>query len=74
LIEFYSDRMTVCGKEFFHAETTTAVHGVRKITIYGRDGVYAAVAPFRTNLVKYMVCGYHLRNKILGVKEEYYGY
>ena len=74
LIAFYSDRMTICGKEFLHAETTTAIHGVRKMTIYNKDGVYAAVAPPRTNLVKYMMCGYHLRNKILNTGEEYYGY
>jgi len=74
LIELYNDRMVICGKEFLHTETTTAIHGIRKMTIYGKDGVYAALAPFRTNLVKYMICGYHLRNKILNNGEEYYGY
>jgi 1-acyl-sn-glycerol-3-phosphate acyltransferase len=74
LMAFYNDKMTVCGKEFFHAETTTAIQGVRKMTIYNKNSVYAVLAPLRTNLVKYMICGYHLRNKILNTKEEYYGY
>jgi 1-acyl-sn-glycerol-3-phosphate acyltransferase len=74
LIEFYNDRITVCGEEFLHAETTTAINGVRKMTLYGKNGVYAVIPPFRTNLVKYMICGYSQRNKILDVKEEYYGF
>jgi len=73
-IELYSDKMVVCGHEFFFADTITAVHGVRKMTIYNKEGVYAVFAPYRINLVKYMICGYHLRNKILNIKEEYYGY
>jgi 1-acyl-sn-glycerol-3-phosphate acyltransferase len=73
-IELFSDRLTVCGHTFPFTEITTAVHGVRKMSIYSKDGVYAVVVPKRTNLVKYMVCGYHLRNMMLGVKEEFYGY
>ena len=73
-MEFYADRMRVCGREFLLGEVTMAVVGVRKLTIYGKDGVYAVIAPFRTNLAKYMICGYHLRNKILGIREEFYGY
>ncbi|MCL2879627.1 MAG: hypothetical protein FWF29_05210, partial [Treponema sp.] len=73
-IELYGDKLKVCGQEFGIGGITTAVHGVRKMTIYGRDGVYAVFAPSRVNLVKYMICGYHLRNKIMNQKEEYYGY
>ena len=70
----YDNRMVVCGQEFLFAETTMAVFGVRKMTIYNRGSIYSVLAPFRTNLVKYMICGYHVRNTILGVKDEYYGY
>ena len=73
-IEFYGNKFCVCGKDFLFNETTTAVHGVRKMSIYNRDAVFAVEAPFRTNLVKYMICGFHLHNKVLNIKEEYYGY
>jgi hypothetical protein len=73
-IELFADRLTVCGHSFQLADITTAIHGVRKMSIYTSDGVYAVTVPERTNLVKYMICGYHLRNTILGTGEEYYGY
>ena len=73
-MEFFPDRLVVCGHVFLLAETTMAIIGARKLTIYNKDGVYAVVSPFRTNLMKYMICGYHLRNKMLDIKEEFYGY
>ena len=73
-IALYGDRVVVCGHEFLLAETTMAIIGVRKMTIFGRDGVYAVTAPYRLNFVKYMICGYHLRNKILNIEDGYYGY
>ena len=73
-ITSYADRIVVCGQEFSFAETTMAIVGVRKLTIYNNADVFAVVAPFRTNFVKYMICGNHLRNKLSGVVEEYYGY
>jgi len=73
-IRFYADRINVCDHDFHLTDITMAIQGVRKLTIYRKDEVYAVLAPHRTNLVKFMICGYHLRNKALGVKEEYYGY
>ncbi|MCL2127172.1 MAG: 1-acyl-sn-glycerol-3-phosphate acyltransferase [Treponema sp.] len=73
-IGLFADRLSVCGRDFPFAETTTAIHGVRKMSIYCGEDVYAVEAPVRTNLVKYMICGYHLRNRALNVTEEYYGY
>ena len=73
-IALYADRLSICGHDFPIAEITTAIQGVRKMTVYRKDEVYAILAPYRTNLMKYMICGYHLRNKALGLQEEYYGY
>ena len=73
-IEFYADRFTACGHDFPFADTTMAVQGVRKLTVYSGDEVFAVEAPARTNLMKYMISGFHLRNKTLDIKEEYYGY
>ena len=72
-IELYAEKLVVCGHEFRFAEITTAIQGVRKMTVYRKDEVYAVLVPHRTNLMKYMICGYHLRNKAPDM-EEYYGY
>ena len=73
-IEFYNDRILVCEKEFPLVDITSAIQGVQKFTVYHEDSVYAVLAPHRTNLIKYMICAYHLKNKALGITEEYYGY
>ena len=73
-IELYSDRLRVCGRDFPITEITTAIVGVRKMSIYGKDNVFAVRVPYRINLMKYMICNHYLRNKALGIKEEYYGY
>jgi len=73
-IKFFTDRLDICGTLFPFTETTMAVQGVRKLTMYHKEQVYAVEAPDRTNLMKYMVCGYFLRNKLLNINEEFYGY
>ncbi|MCL2129454.1 MAG: 1-acyl-sn-glycerol-3-phosphate acyltransferase [Treponema sp.] len=73
-IELYADKLRVCGSDYPISEITMAVIGVRKMSIYANDGVFAVISPYRTNLLKYMICGYYLRNKALGITEEYYGY
>ena len=74
LIALYADRLAVCGQEFSLTDITMAVIGARKMSIFSGNEVYSVLVPFRTNLMKYMICGYHLRNKTLGIKEEFYGY
>ena len=73
-IEFFADRLSVCGYDFPFTEITTAIQGVRKMTIYHRDAVYAVVCPYRVNIIKYMMCAYRLRHVALGIEEDYYGY
>jgi len=73
-IEMFADRMVICGKDFLFSETTMALQGVRKFTVYTKENLYAVYAPFRVNLAKYMMCGYRIKNLILDNKEEYYGY
>jgi len=77
-LEFYNDRFrisdSVFGYDFPFAETRMAIQGSRKMTFYYKDAVYALVCPPRGNLMKYMVCGYHLKNAADGTKDEYYGY
>jgi len=73
-IALYADKIIVCGQEFLITGTTMALVGVRKLTIYNQSGVFAVMSPYRTNLIKYMICAYHLRNKALNAGEEYYGY
>jgi len=73
-IELYADKMIICGKEFLYDQISTTVVGARKMNIYANDGVYAVTVPYRTNLVKYMICSYHLKYKKSGVTEDFYGY
>ena len=73
-IELYEDKIKVCDKDFYLHEITLTIQGVRKLTIYKDEEVYAVLTPYRINTTKYMICGYHLRNKKLDIKEDYYGY
>ena len=73
-IKLFADKMTICGRDFLLTETTMLVQGVRKFTIYNNDNVYAVTAPFRTNFVKYMICGYKIRNNYFNSEDETYGY
>ena len=87
-IELFEDRLCICGQMFYFKDITMAIQGVRKLTIYRDAEVYAVKSPFRTNLMKYMVYGYHFRNKNLDAcvssikggnqknnpPKEYYGY
>ena len=73
-IELYADRLVVCEREYFFTDITMAIIGSRKMSIYHKNDVFAVIVPHRINLMKYMICGYHLRNKALGITEEFYGY
>ncbi len=49
--------------------------GVKKLSLYTDDAVYAVECQKRTNLFKYMVCGYRLKQAAAPENgEEYYGY
>ena len=73
-ISLFNDRVVVCDREFPLTEVTMALVGVRNLSIYARDNVYAIKGPWGMNLMKYMICGYHLRNMALDIKDGYYGY
>ena len=75
-IALYSDRITA-GEFAFPIERISdmAIQSIRKIQIYMHDGsMYMIEAPEHTNILKYMVCGYHLRHLIKGEEDEYFGY
>jgi hypothetical protein len=71
----YADRLSVCGKEFTITEIKDmAVQGIRRMNLYAEDGTYSVDVRPRTNLLKYMICAYHLKNIAQENKEEFYGY
>lgn len=74
VIALYMDRLEICGRVFPVSEITTAIVGVQKMTVYGQEDVFAVTVPARTNLVKYMICAFLLKNKSAGAGEEFYGY
>jgi len=73
-IKLFADKMNICGQDFLFTETTMLVQGIQKLIIYNKNSVYAVTAPLRTNFVKYMICGYRIRNIILKSEGDYYGY
>lgn len=73
-LEFYADRIHACGRDFYFKDIQAiSMQEVRKMSIYTATETYAIDAPLKTNLTKYMICGYHLKNLAEG-KGEYYGY
>ena len=73
-LELYTDKFVACGKEFYFKDITSiSMNDVKKISFYTATDTYSITAPLKTNLAKYMFCGYHLKNTAEG-KEEFYGY
>ena len=75
-IALYNDRITAGEYVFPLAEVTDlAIHGIRKLQIYMQYGkMYMIEAEKKTNVLKYMACGYRLMHGIKGEEVEYYGY
>ena len=74
-IELFGDRITACGKEFpVNKIKDMAVQGYNRLTIYTDDGEFVIDMQSRANAVKYMICGYHLKNTALGLTDGHYGY
>jgi 1-acyl-sn-glycerol-3-phosphate acyltransferase len=76
-ISLYGDKITVCGQDFpVEKIKDMAIQKMYKLTIYTEEGVYDVDFPKLKNVMKYMVCGYHLRNTALNIEdsERVYGY
>ena len=73
-IALYADKFLICGKVIPLKDVKEMSIGVSKLSIYTEKDIYAIDADKNVNLFKYMVCGYHVRNYLLDIKEEYYGY
>ncbi len=75
-VALYNDRI-VAGEHAFPLSEITdiAIHGIRKLQIYMQDGkMYMIEARERTNVFKYMACGYHLMHGIKKTEDDYFGY
>ncbi len=75
-VALYNDRITAGEYTFPLSEITDlAIHGIRKLQIYMQDGkMYMIEAKERTNVLKYMACGYHLLHDIKQTEDDYFGY
>jgi len=70
----YSDRLEICDKIFYLKDVAAlSMQEVRKMSIYTATETYSLEVPLKTNITKYMICGYHIKNLAEG-KPEYYGY
>jgi len=73
-ITMYGDKITVCDKDFpVDKIKDIAIQDMRRLTIYTEEGAFVADFPMHGNLMKYMICGYHLKNILLNI-ERGYGY
>ena len=75
-LAFYADGIRA-GDKFFPFENISdiAIHGIRNLQIYLSDGtMYMVKGKEKTNMVKYMVCGYHIMHGIRKEEDEFFGY
>jgi len=73
-IALYTDRFSICGQDIPLIEIKEMSIGVNKFNIYTEKDTFAVDAKKNVNLFKYMICGYRMRNNLLNIKEEFYGY
>jgi hypothetical protein len=77
-ISLYGDRIVICDKTFHANELRDfSIQRARRLTIYTDEGTFVADFPRGSNLVKYMICGYHLKNIFQNITNEvqlYYGF
>lgn len=73
-IALYADRLVVCDRVFPLSEIRDMAVGVSKMNIYTDTESFSVAAPYDVNLLKYMVCGYKIKNAAAERGEEYYGY
>jgi len=74
-IELFNDRIRVCEKDFLLKDINSlSLQEVRKLSLYTNDGTFAIDCELKTNLIKYMIAAYHLKNIEKGEETLYYGY
>ncbi|MCL2847620.1 MAG: 1-acyl-sn-glycerol-3-phosphate acyltransferase [Firmicutes bacterium] len=73
-IAFYGDRIRVCEQDIYFSDIKAlSIQEVRKLTIYTTTDALVIDAPLKYNLMKYMICAYHIKHT-QEKKLEYYGY
>jgi len=76
-IALFNDRLEIAGMTIYLKDVKNlSIQEVRKLQIYVGNEAFAVDVPLKTNLLKYMVTGYHLKNVLEGKSEDecYYGY
>jgi len=80
-LELYADRIRISAgginaavhEVYLKDIAVILMQEVRRITFHTRKEAFVIDAPIKTNLLKYMMCGYHIKNTA-EQKEEYYGF
>ncbi|MCL2234063.1 MAG: 1-acyl-sn-glycerol-3-phosphate acyltransferase [Firmicutes bacterium] len=74
-IELFSNRFTVCGKDFFFKDIgSMSLVEVRKLNVFTNEGSYTVDCELKMNLAKYMFFAYHLKSLEKGEECNFYGY
>jgi len=74
-MELYEDKIRICGKDFEVIKIKDmSIQSYNRLIIYNDEGEFTVDMSARGNAVKYMICGYHLRNIVLNLQNNHYGY
>jgi 1-acyl-sn-glycerol-3-phosphate acyltransferase len=74
-IELFGDKIRICSKDFdVEKLKDMSIQSYNRLMIYYEDGEFTVDMSSRDNAVKYMICGYHLKNIALNIENGHYGY
>jgi len=74
-IEFFSDKIRICDRDFpVEKLKDMSIQSYNRLMIYMEDGEFTVDMSEKSNAVKYMICGYHLKNTAHGIENGHYGY
>ncbi|MCL2196058.1 MAG: 1-acyl-sn-glycerol-3-phosphate acyltransferase [Treponema sp.] len=74
-VELFDNRIRICGKDLAVEKLKDmSVQSYNRLMIYMDDGEYTMDMSLRGNAMKYMICGYHLKNIRENITNGSYGY
>ena len=74
-IELFGDKIRICGKDFEVTKLKDmSIQNYNRLIIYSDEGEFTVDMTKYGNAVKYMICGYHLKNITQNIENGHYGY
>ena len=74
-MELFGDRLRICGKDMLITNIKDmSIQSYNRLIIYSDEGEFTVDMSTLGNAMKYMICGYHLKNIALNIQNGHYGY